>query len=45
MADSKRDYKVGPGRPPLHTPLQGGPVRQPRQPPQHILGRRPIKPE
>jgi hypothetical protein len=29
MADSKRDYKVGPGRPPLHTRFKEAVVRQP----------------
>jgi hypothetical protein len=29
MSDSKRDYQVGPGKPPLYTPLPEGPTRQP----------------
>jgi hypothetical protein len=42
MADSKRDYRGGPGQAAAAHPLNGGPVRQPRQPasPQRPLGRR-----
>jgi hypothetical protein len=34
MADDYDDYKVGAGRPPLHTPFPKGAVRQPRRPQQ-----------
>jgi hypothetical protein len=34
MADDDDDYKVGPGRPPLHTRFRKGTVRQPRRPQQ-----------
>ena len=33
MADDQDDYKVGPGRPPLHTHFQKGQSGQPRRPP------------
>jgi hypothetical protein len=39
MADDQHDYKVAPGRPPLHTRFRKGAVRQPRRPQQKEAAR------
>ena len=43
MPESESDYKVGPGRPPLHTPLKKGQSRQPRRSPSPTSGATPSR--
>jgi hypothetical protein len=37
MPDDEHDYKIGPGRPRLHTPFPKGPIGEPRRPQQKEL--------